>query len=69
MELQKSLYRWCNEKITRTIDIPLYYAGLKDKAVFRGLKGASKTLPVLRDYNSKLSFTLEPESYTWYTVE
>jgi hypothetical protein len=63
------LFNPTKEKITRTIDIPLYYAGLNDKSVFREKGETSKTLPVPRDYNSRLTFTLEPESYSWYTVE
>jgi hypothetical protein len=42
---------------------------LKENAIFREKDGIAKKLPVLRNYNSQLTFTLERESYTWYTVE
>ncbi|HSB94787.1 MAG TPA: hypothetical protein VLC28_16800 [Flavitalea sp.] len=64
-----SLFNPTKEKVTRTIDIPMYYSGLKQTAKFIEKGGRSTSLVVTRDYNCRLTFTLEPESYTWYVVE
>jgi hypothetical protein len=62
------LYNPLKEKITRTIKIPLYYTGLSKTVTFLE-KGAVKiTNEVGRDYTTELTFTIAPESYTWFIV-
>ncbi|MGN6493827.1 MAG: alpha-galactosidase, partial [Agriterribacter sp.] len=63
------LYNPTKEKITRTIKIPLYYAGLSQSAKISEKEKAKQTLTLNRDREISLTFTLEPESYTWYTIE
>ncbi len=63
------LYNPLKEKITRTIKVPLYYAGLTQTAKISEKEKPAVTLPLTREYEVTLTFTLEPESYTWYTVE
>ena len=63
------LFNPTNETITRTIQLPLYYTGLQDKAKI-AIKGQSpKTYPMNRAYDASFSFTLAPGAYEWYTIE
>ncbi|WP_255496047.1 alpha-galactosidase [Mucilaginibacter sp. FT3.2] len=63
------LYNPLKQKITRTIDIPLYYTGLVNTATFFE-QGKTKVIVKLnRDYSAKLTFTIDAESYTWFLVE
>jgi len=63
------LYNPAKEKITRTIKVPLYYTGLTDKAVFKEKGGNPRQLHLDRKHEVELTFTIEPESYTWFLVE
>lgn len=63
------LYNPLKEKITRTIKVPLYYTGLTQTATFLE-KGETKTVKnINRDFTTDLTFTIGPESYTWFVVE
>ena len=63
------LYNPLKQKITRTIKVPLYYTGLTNTATFieRGVKKTTRKLN--RDFTANLTFTINPESYTWFVVE
>ncbi len=63
------LYNPLKQKITRAIKVPLYYTGLSNTATFleRGVK--KTTLKLNRDFTANLTFTINPESYTWFVVE
>jgi len=63
------LYNPTKEKITRTIKVPLYYTGLTTSAQFKEKGGAAKKLLLNREYEVELTFSIAPESYTWYVVE
>lgn len=63
------LYNPLKEKITRTITLPLYYTGLTQTATLNKEGKHTQLLKLNRRYAIEFSFTLEPESYTWYTVE
>lgn len=63
------LYNPLKEKITRTIKVPLYYTGLTQTAKISEKEKPAITLPLSREFDIMLTFTLEPESYTWYTIE
>ncbi len=63
------LYNPTKEKITRTIKVPLYYTGLTTSAQFKEKGGAAKKLVLNREYEVELTFSIAPESYTWYVVE
>jgi hypothetical protein len=63
------LYNPLKEKIIRTIKVPLYYTGLSHSATFL-IKGERKAVKKInRDFTADLSFTIDPESYTWVLVE
>lgn len=62
------LYNPTKEKITRTIQIPLYYTGLDHTARVSEKEGPSKEYTLNRNYCIDFTFTLEPGSYSWYVV-
>ena len=63
------LYNPLKEKITRTINLPLYYTGLTQKARIKEKDGLASTYVLGRDYTVKLHFTLQPGAYTWFVIE
>ncbi len=63
------LYNPLNKKITRTIKLPLYYTGLTQKAIIGKEAKQKMTVQLNRQYEAIFTFTLEPESYAWYTIE
>lgn len=63
------LYNPTKEKITRTIKVPLYYSGLTHKAVLKEKGKINKAYTLDRSYEIELTFSIGPESYTWFTVE
>jgi hypothetical protein len=63
------LYNPLKKKITRTIQLPLYYAGLTQKATLYREGKQMETLQLNRRLEAAFTFTLEPESYAWYTIE
>lgn len=63
------LFNPLKEKITRTIQLPLYYTGLTNTALIREKESVAKKFKLSRDYKVKLTFSIEPESYTWFVIE
>ncbi len=63
------LYNPLKKKITRTIQVPLYYTGLTSAAKIREKNGTAKTVQLNRRYDAEITFTIEPESYTWMVIE
>ncbi len=63
------LFNPLKEKITRTICLPLYYTGLDQWAVIREEGIDPVIYPLNRDYTTDFTFTLEPESYSWFVIE
>ena len=63
------LYNPLKEKITRTIEVPLYYTGLTDTAMVSEKEGKKIKQKLDRKYSIALQVTIEPESYTWFTIE
>ena len=63
------LYNPLNEKITRTIKVPLYYTGLTQSAMIKEKEGIFKTYPLNREFEIELKCNLEPESYTWFVIQ
>jgi hypothetical protein len=63
------LYNPLKEKISRTIKIPLYYSGLKTTASISEKGGVAKNYTLNRNYEIELSFSIAPESYTWFEVK
>lgn len=63
------LYNPLKEKITRTIQLPLYYTGFSTSAMVTEQEGVTKKYLLNRNYEIELTFTIAPESYTWFTIE
>jgi len=63
------LYNPTKEKLTRTIKVPLYYTGLTTTATFKEKDGTPKKYSLNRNYEVELTFSIEPEGYTWFVVE
>ncbi len=63
------LYNPLQQKITRTIKIPLYYSGLTNLATVREREGKSKKIMLNRNFEIELPVTLEAEGYSWFTIE
>lgn len=63
------LYNPLKEKIVRTIKVPLYYTGLTENATISEKEGKRVLKQLDRKYEIEVNITMEPESYTWYTIE
>jgi hypothetical protein len=63
------LYNPLKEKIQRTVKIPLYYTGLTGNAAITEKEGKKIVKQLNRNYEIELNITMQPESYTWYTIE
>ena len=63
------LYNPLNEKITRIITLPLYYTGITTTALVREKEGLARKYTLDRNYTIKLTVSIDPESYTWYSIE
>ena len=63
------LFNPLKEKITRTISIPLYYAGLTKMVKIKQEEGIWKEMSLNRNYEIELSFEIEAGGYTWFTLE
>jgi hypothetical protein len=63
------VYNPLKTKITRTITLPLYYTGVRNKATVRRGEGPAKTYSLSRNDDLKLTVELEPESYGWWVIE
>ncbi|MEP7266290.1 MAG: alpha-galactosidase [Saprospiraceae bacterium] len=63
------LFNPTNEKITRTIKLPLYYTGLKQKAIIINMNHAHHSYKINRDYQVDFTFSIEPNTYAWWIVK
>jgi len=63
------LFNPTKEKITRKIKLPLYYAGLSTTATVKEKDKLARKYSLNRNYEIELTVTIEPENYTWLTVE
>lgn len=58
-----------DEVITRTIQLPLYYTGLTDKAMIREQEGKAVSYKLNRDNTVELTVKIPAKGYTWYVIE
>ncbi len=63
------LFNPTNKIIEKEIDVPLYYSGISESAIFRKEGHTKETVNVERNYSAKLQVSLAPNSYVWYEVE
>ena len=62
------LYNPLKETITRTITVPLYYTGLKGKAMVREKEGKSQIKAINTAGEIKVEVTIQPGGNTWLIV-
>ena len=55
--------------MTRTITLPLYYTGLKDKALIREQEGQAVSYSLDARQHVTLQVEIPANGYTWYVVE
>ena len=58
-----------DEVIKKTIQIPLYYTGLKETVSIREQEGAKTDYKLDREYNIELEVEVQPGWYNWYVIE
>jgi len=63
------LFNPLKERITKTIEVPLYYSGLTNRASIREKELAPVAYSLKRNYTVTLPVTLEAGSYTWFIIE
>jgi hypothetical protein len=63
------LYNPLKEKITRTIQVPLYYTGASNTVMISEQEGKKVPMKLNRKYEIELSVNMQPESYTWFLIE
>jgi len=63
------LYNPLKEKITRTVQLPVYYTGLANNITLAERDGQPKTYTINRNNEITLTFTIAPESYTWFIAK
>lgn len=63
------IYNPLNEKIIRSIKLPVYYTGKNKDVKIREKEGMAKSYTVGRDYSVSLKVTLPARAYTWFILE
>lgn len=63
------LFNPTDQPITRTIDVPLYYADARNKVIVREKGSKAQTLQVNRDYTLKMTVTIPAQGWSWWTLE
>ncbi|MDN5202213.1 NPCBM/NEW2 domain-containing protein [Fulvivirgaceae bacterium BMA10] len=58
-----------DHNIKKTMQLPLYYTGLKDGATIREQEGASQVFTLERDYSVKIEIEVPANGYTWFVIE
>jgi len=63
------LFNPTHEVMTKTIQLPLYYTGLSNKAKITDSKGVVTQYTLNRDYTVNFTFTIPPDTYNWFVIE
>lgn len=63
------LFNPTEKAMERTIELPLYYTGLKEKVLIRIKEGNAKEYQLDRSYATKVRVTIPANSYTWLVIE
>lgn len=61
-------YNPTNEKITRTIKLPLYYTGLTSKASIAEKDGSPRSYTLNRNYEAEITISIDANSYNWVVI-
>jgi hypothetical protein len=62
------LYNPLGKKITRTLDVPIYYTGLTDKVNLKEMNGRTSVLKVSRDYHLRIPVEIAARGYAYYVM-
>lgn len=62
-------YNPTNEKITRTIKLPLYYTGLTDTVTIAEKDGKPSKITLNRNYEAMVTLSIDANSYNWFVIE
>jgi hypothetical protein len=63
------LYNPLDVEITRTVKLPLYFTGLRDRASIREKEGKALSVNIDRDYCVDYKIKIAPKGYTWLVIE
>lgn len=63
------LYNPLKQEIERTIELPLYYTGIKNVAKIGVKNGALKTYQLDKNSSAKITVKIPAEGYTWLLIE
>ncbi|KPL12149.1 hypothetical protein AMJ85_01840 [candidate division BRC1 bacterium SM23_51] len=63
------VYNPTRREVISTLKLPLYYAGLTDKARIREQEGEAKEYKLDRGYNVYVPVAVPPRGVTWFVVE
>jgi len=63
------VYNPTDKAIATTLKLPLYYTGLKDKAMIREQEGKAVEYRLDREYNVFVPVEMEAKAITWFIVE
>jgi hypothetical protein len=62
------IYNPLEEQITRTIKVPVYYTGIKDKVKVQQQNGKTKTYRIDKDSNILLTFSVPARGYNYFVM-
>jgi len=63
------IYNPLDREVKKTLTIPLYYTGLKEKAAMRERDGEPVSITLNRDYSIELPVTVPAHGVTWFVIE
>ena len=63
------IYNPLNEMITRKIDVPVYYTGLKSKVSIQEQEGKAKSYLINRHNKISLTFTIPAKGYNYFILK
>jgi hypothetical protein len=63
------VYNPTSKRITKLLELPLYYTGLTKSAMIRHEEGKAEMYPLDRKYIVKIPIDMQPDSYTWLVLE
>ena len=63
------LFNPTGESITRSMRVPLYYTGLRQKALVRDMKGNVRSYSLDRDYSITMNVKIPAGGWVWFVIQ
>ncbi|BDD10406.1 hypothetical protein FUAX_28380 [Fulvitalea axinellae] len=63
------IYNPTERHLKKKIKLPMYYTGIKGKAIVKKEGGEAVEVNLNRNYDMEIEIDMEPNSYTWYVLE